>query len=104
MPAALPPDVFLDDDGLLRRGARWVAIPAGLVMVVQLLLDQAGAAVSVEDVIAAYVACGGTAHRSSVRTALTRLRRAGRAPRPRARVDRPAGGGPPRGRSGLQPA
>ena len=69
----LPPDPFLDEDGLLRRGARWVAIPAGLVMVVQLLLDRAGSVVQLEDVIAAYVACGGTAHRTSVRTALHRL-------------------------------
>jgi hypothetical protein len=64
---------FLDDDGLLRRGSRWVAIPAGLVMVVQLLLDQAGGPVPVDEVIAAYVSCGGTARRTSVRMALARL-------------------------------
>ena len=67
-------DAFLDEDGLLRRGARWVAIPGGLVLVVQLLLDSAGAAVSVDEVVAAYVSCGGTSRRASVRVALARLR------------------------------
>ena len=71
---ASEPRVVLDEDGLLRRGGRWVAIPAGMVLVVQLLLEQLGAAVDVEQVIAAHVACGGTAHRKAVRTALARLR------------------------------
>ena len=75
MADAVEPEVVLDEDGLLRRGARWVAIPAGTVLVLQLLLDHLGSAVQVEQVIAAYVACGGTARRSSVRTALARLGR-----------------------------
>jgi hypothetical protein len=75
VPAAPEPPVVLDQDGLLRRGTRWVAVPAGMLLVVQLLLDQLGSTVPLEQVIAAYAACGGTAHRKSVRTALGRLGR-----------------------------
>ena len=69
------PPVILDEDGLLRRGSRWVAIPAGMALVVQLLLEQAGTAMPLEQVMAAYVAAGGTLNRKAVRTALARLRR-----------------------------
>jgi hypothetical protein len=51
-----------------------VAIPAGLLLVTQVLLEHAGATVPVEHLIATYAACNGTNRRSSVRTALLRLR------------------------------
>jgi hypothetical protein len=69
------PAVTLDEDGILRRGSQWVAIPAGMALVVQLLLEQVGTAVQLEQVMAAYVAAGGTLSRKAVRTALARLRR-----------------------------
>ena len=64
---------FLDSDGLLWVGATWVAITHQQVPVVELLLKNLDRVVTMETIVAAYVAEGGSAHPPSVRTLITRL-------------------------------
>ena len=67
-------DAFLDEDGLLRRGDRWVAVPLSQIPVVRLLLERVEHPVTVEEISAVYEACGHSSKRASVRAALHRLR------------------------------
>jgi hypothetical protein len=63
----------LDDDGLLRRGDRWVAISDIQVPMIRHLLDNLGRVVRYAAIVEAYVAGGGTSRATSVRTVLSRL-------------------------------
>ena len=63
----------LDEDGLLRRGDRWVAISDVQVPMIQLLLDHLGRVVRYAAIVDAYVLGGGTSRAASVRTVLSRL-------------------------------
>lgn len=65
----------LDEDGLLRLGERWVAIPDGQLSVVELLVERFGRTVSTEQIAAAYTSSGGSGHAASIRSLLTRLGR-----------------------------
>jgi hypothetical protein len=65
---------WLDDDGLLHHGDRWVAIPDAQVPMVRLLVERFGQLVRTEELAAVYIAAGGTENRSSIRTAIMRVR------------------------------
>jgi hypothetical protein len=67
------PPASLDDDGVLRRGPRWVAISEAQAPVLRLLLDQAGRLVRFEDLVAVHAAHGGSDHPASIRTIVSRL-------------------------------
>lgn len=67
--------LVLDDDGLLRRGERWVAIPDRQLTVVELLVERFGRTVSIQRIARVYMASGGSGHAASVRSLLTRLGR-----------------------------
>lgn len=68
-----PPPPFLDADGLLWVGARWVAITHQQVPVVELLLKHLDRVVTMDAIVAAYLAGGGSDHPPSVRTLVARL-------------------------------
>jgi hypothetical protein len=63
----------LDEDGLLRMGARWVAISDAQLPIVRLLLEHRDRVVRFEAITEAYVAGGGSGHVASVRTVLSRI-------------------------------
>jgi DNA-binding response OmpR family regulator len=65
----------LDDDGLLRFGGRWVAIPDTQLGITALLVRNAGRLVHNDVVRRAYQASGGTGNDTSLRSAIHRLRR-----------------------------
>ena len=65
----------LDEDGLLRLGDAWVAIPDAQLPVVALLVDHFGNLVSKDAIVAAYVAAGHSAHDASIRSLLARISR-----------------------------
>jgi DNA-binding response OmpR family regulator len=65
----------LDDDGLLRFGGRWVAIPDTQLALAALLVRNLGRLVRSTDVRRAYEGAGGSGSETSVRSAVSRLRR-----------------------------
>lgn len=69
----LHPLVLDDEDGMLRRGDRWVAVSDAQLPILQLLLSRFDRIVSFEEVVEVYVAVGGSSHPASVRTVLSRL-------------------------------
>lgn len=74
-----PQPPVLDDDGLLRVGDRWVAIPDSQLPVVRLLLAEPMRVVRYEEITACYRPAGGTARRGAIGSMLTRLARRFRA-------------------------
>jgi hypothetical protein len=64
---------FLDADGLLRHGDRWVAIPEGQLGITRLLLDRLHRVVPLAEITLAYEATGGSGHPNTMRTAIGRL-------------------------------
>lgn len=72
LPVALPP-LELDDDGVLRRGERWVAVSEAQLPIVRLLLGNLGRVVRFESIVEAYASVGGSQHPASVRTVLSRI-------------------------------
>lgn len=73
VPATLEPDPVLDDDGILHRGDRWLAVSPAQQPVLRLLLDRMDEVVRFDDVVAAYAAAGGSTLPASVRTVVSRL-------------------------------
>jgi DNA-binding winged helix-turn-helix (wHTH) protein len=69
------PEPLLDEDGLLRVGDRWVAIPDAQLPVVALLVDRYGRLVRRETLTAAYVEGGNSGGDSSIRSLLARVGR-----------------------------
>jgi hypothetical protein len=63
----------VDEDGLLRRGERWIAVSDAQLPVVHLLVDHLDRVVRFDTIVAAYAANGGSDHGPSVRTMLSRL-------------------------------
>lgn len=63
----------LDEDGLLRVGDQWVAIPDAQLPVVTLLVDRYGRVVRKEAVRVAYVEAGNSGHEASIRSLLARV-------------------------------
>lgn len=63
----------LDEDGLLRRGDRWVAIPPQQTSIVALLVDHFDHLVRTEVIAEAYARAGGSTNPQSLRTLVTRL-------------------------------
>lgn len=64
----------LDDDGLLHFDGRWVVIPDAQLPMVRLLVSRFGQLVRTDELEAAYTEAGGTNNRSSIRTAIMRVR------------------------------
>lgn len=71
--APVPVALELDDDGILRRGDRWVAISEAQLPVLRLLLANLDRVVRFEAIVQAYESGGGSGHPASVRTGLSRL-------------------------------
>lgn len=72
---ALPsPGVTLDDDGLLRVGASWVALSDAQVAVTRVLLHHLERVVSFDALRSVCEAADVSAHPTSIRTLVTRLR------------------------------
>jgi DNA-binding response OmpR family regulator len=65
---------WLDDDGLLHHEDRWVSIPDSQLPMVELLVARFGQLVRTDELAAAYTAAGGSENRSSIRTAIVRVR------------------------------
>lgn len=65
----------LDEDGLLRVGTQWVAIPDAQIPVVTLLVNRYGRVVRKEALIAAYVEAGHSGHDASIRSLVARVAR-----------------------------
>jgi len=65
----------LDEDGLLRVGDQWVAIPDAQIPVVSLLVSHYGRVVRKEALTAAYVAAGNSGHDASIRSLVARVAR-----------------------------
>jgi hypothetical protein len=65
---------WLDGDGLLHHGERWVAVPDAQLPIVALLVASFEQLVRTDDLARAYVQAGGTGNRSSIRTAIMRVR------------------------------
>lgn len=65
----------LDEDGLLRVGTQWVAIPDAQIPVVTLLVNRYGRVVRKDALIAAYVGAGNSGHDASIRSLVARLAR-----------------------------
>ena len=63
----------LDEDGLLRLGGRWVAIPDAQLPVVALLVACYGKVVRREALVAAYVNAGHSGNEASIRSLLSRI-------------------------------
>lgn len=63
----------LDEDGLLRVGEQWVAIPDAQLPVVALLVDRYGQLVRTEAIAAAYVEAGNSGHDASIRSLVARV-------------------------------
>ena len=68
------PAAILDDDGLLRFGGRWVAVPDGQLPVVELLVTRQGHLVRNEELLDAHKQGGGVATDASLRPLIHRLR------------------------------
>jgi hypothetical protein len=79
VPEPLTTDVqlapHLDEDGLLRLGQSWVAIPDAQLPVVALLVERFDRLVRTELLAAAYVAGGHSGSEESIRSLLSRLGR-----------------------------
>lgn len=73
VPRAQRPPLVLDDEGMLRRGERWVSISDAQLPVVELLVTSLGRVVRFEAIVEAYSSVGGSAHPPSVRTVLSRI-------------------------------
>ena len=71
----IPGDLLprLDEDGLLRVGDQWVAIPDAQLPVVALLVDRYGRLVRTEAIAAAYVEAGNSGHDASIRSVVARV-------------------------------
>lgn len=67
--------LVLDDDGVLHRGDRWVAVSDTQLPVLHLLLDNVDRVVPFEALSDAYQSAGGSGHPASVRTSLARISR-----------------------------
>ena len=65
----------LDEDGLLRLGGRWVAIPNAQLPVVALLVAGFGKVVRREALVAAYVNAGYSGNEASIRSLVGRISR-----------------------------
>lgn len=65
----------LDEDGLLRVGDRWVAIPDAQLPVVALLVERYGHVVRKEALAAAYVGAGNSGRDASIRSLMCRISR-----------------------------
>jgi hypothetical protein len=65
----------LDEDGILRLGDRWVAIPDAQLPVVALLVDRYGRLVRREALAAAYVEAGNSGRDASIRSLVARVAR-----------------------------
>jgi DNA-binding winged helix-turn-helix (wHTH) protein len=65
----------LDEDGLLRVGHRWIAIPDSQLRIVELLLARPMRVVRYEEIEACYRQAGGNPRRTAVTSMLTRLAR-----------------------------
>lgn len=65
---------WLDDDGLLHVGDRWVSISDAQLPMIRLLVERFGQLVRTEELVEAYTAAGGTDNPSSIRTAIVRVR------------------------------
>lgn len=63
----------LDEDGLLRLGGRWVAIPDAQLPVVALLVAGFGKVVRRDALIAAYVNAGHSGNEASIRSLVSRI-------------------------------
>ena len=63
----------LDEDGLLRVGDRWVAIPDAQLAVVALLVDGFGRVIRREQIAAAYIEAGRSGHDTSIRSLISRV-------------------------------
>lgn len=63
----------LDEDGLLRVGTHWIAIPDAQIPVVTVLVDRYGRVVRKDDLIAAYVGAGNSGHDASIRSLVARV-------------------------------
>lgn len=72
LPVELPP-IGLDDDGIVRRGDRWVAVSEAQLPIVRLLVANLGRVVRFETIVEAYASVGGSQHPASVRTVLSRI-------------------------------
>jgi DNA-binding winged helix-turn-helix (wHTH) protein len=66
---------LLDEDGLLRVGDHWVAIPDAQLPVVALLVDRYGRLVRKETLTAAYVEAGNSGDDASIRSLIARIGR-----------------------------
>lgn len=79
MPYTVPMDERLlprlDEDGLLRVGDRWVAIPDAQIAVVELLVDRYGRLVRKEALAEAYVRGGHSGQEASIRSLMCRVSR-----------------------------
>ncbi|MGH9085225.1 MAG: hypothetical protein ACRDYW_07200 [Acidimicrobiales bacterium] len=65
----------LDEDGILRLGDQWVAIPDAQLPVVALLVDRYGRLVRREALAAAYVEAGNSGREASIRSLMSRVAR-----------------------------
>lgn len=63
----------LDEDGLLRVGDRWVAIPDAQLAVVELLVERYERLVRTEALTAAYVESGHSGREEAVRSLMCRV-------------------------------
>lgn len=63
----------LDEDGLLRLGDQWVAIPDAQLAVVALLVERYGRVVRTEALTAAYVGAGHSGRQEAIRSLLCRV-------------------------------
>lgn len=66
---------MLDEDGLLRVGDDWVAIPDAQLPVVTLLVDRFGKLVRRDALVRAYVEAGNSGNEASIRSLLARVGR-----------------------------
>ena len=76
-PSALdgPDPAILFDDGILRVGGRWIAIPEGQAPIVRLLIENRDSVVSDDIVRATYDAGHDDAAQRTVKSMMWRLRR-----------------------------
>jgi hypothetical protein len=65
---------WLDDDGLLRVGDRWLSLPARPRAVVELLVRRFGEVVYADELAKTYLDAGGSSRASARKTMIVRLR------------------------------
>jgi hypothetical protein len=65
---------WFDEDGLLRAGDRWLALPAGPRAVVDLLVRRFGEVVNADELAKTYLAAGGSSGDSARKTMIVRIR------------------------------